>query len=95
MTWTRQEIVTKLANDILQSAEEAGADLVAVACPVCQLNLDGRQNQNEETHPVRRRIPVLYITQLMGLAFGALPRELGIQKLITSPQEALGAVGLV
>jgi heterodisulfide reductase subunit B2 len=95
MTWTRQEIVIKLANDILQAAGEAGADLIAVACPVCQLNLDGRQRQVEETYNVRYGIPILYITQLMGLAFGALPGELGIQKLITSPQEALGAVGLM
>jgi heterodisulfide reductase subunit B2 len=95
MTWTRSDIVLKLANDLLQAARDAGADLIATACPVCQLNLDSRQNQIEETYQVRHGIPVVYITQLMGLSFGALPREVGIQKLITSPQEALGAVGLM
>ena len=35
---------------------------------------------------VRYRIPILYITQLMGFAFGAFPEEVGVQKLITSPQ---------
>jgi heterodisulfide reductase subunit B len=44
---------------------------------------------------VRYRIPILYITQLMGFAFGAFPKEVGIQKLITSPQEVLGSVGLM
>jgi len=95
MTLTRSDIVLKLSNDILREAKESGADAIAVACPLCQANLDGRQRQIEETYKVRYGIPILYITQLMGLAFGAFPREVGIQKLITSPREALGSVGLM
>ena len=44
---------------------------------------------------VRYGIPILYITQLMGLAFGAFPKEVSVQKLITSPQEVLGSIGLM
>ncbi len=95
MTLTRSDIVLKLSNDILREAREAGANAIAVTCPLCQANLDGRQRQIEETYNVRHRIPILYITQLMGLAFGAFPKEVGIQKLITSPQEVLGSVGLM
>jgi heterodisulfide reductase subunit B len=95
MTLTRSDIVLKLSNDILREAKEAGANAIAVACPLCQANLDGRQRQIEETYKVRYGIPILYITQLMGLAFGAFPKEVGIQKLITSPQEVLGSVGLM
>jgi len=95
MTLTRSDIVLKLSNDILREAKEAGADAIAVTCPLCQANLDGRQIQIEETYGVRYRIPILYITQLMGLAFGAFPKEVGIQKLITSPREVLGSVGLM
>ena len=95
MTLTRSDIVLKLTNDILREAKEAGADAIAVACPLCQANLDGRQRQIEETYKTRYRIPILYITQLMGLAFGAFPKEVGIQKLITSPQEVLGSIGLM
>jgi heterodisulfide reductase subunit B len=95
MTLTRSDIVLKLTNDILREAKEAGADAIAVACPLCQANLDGRQRQIEETYKVRYRIPVLYITQLMGLAFGAFPKEVGIQKLLTSPREVLGSIGLM
>jgi len=95
MTLTRSDIVLKLSNDILREAREAGANAIAVACPLCQANLDGRQRQIEETYNVRHRIPILYITQLMGLAFGAFPKEVGIQKLITSPREVLGSVGLM
>ena len=95
MTLTRSDIVLKLSNDILREAKEAGANVIAVTCPLCQANLDGRQRQIEETYKTRYRIPILYITQLMGLAFGALPKEVGIQKLITSPQEVLGSIGLM
>jgi heterodisulfide reductase subunit B2 len=95
MTLTRSDIVLKLTNDILREAKEVGADAIAVACPLCQANLDSRQGQIEEKYKTRYRIPILYITQLMGLSFGALPKEVGIQKLITSPQEVLGSIGLM
>ena len=95
MTLTRSDMVLKLSNDILRGASEAKADIIAVACPLCQANLDGRQGQIEEAYQIRYRIPVLYITQLMGLAFGANAKEVGIQKMITSPQEILGAIGLM
>jgi heterodisulfide reductase subunit B len=88
-------MVLKLSNDILREAKEAGANAIAVACPLCQANLDGRQRQIQETYKTSYGIPILYFTQLMGLAFGALPQEVGIQKLITSPQEVLGPIGLL
>lgn len=95
MTLTRSDIVLKLSNDILREAKESGANAIAVACPLCQANLDGRQRQIEEAYKVRYRLPILYITQLMGLSFGATPREVGLQKLITSPQEVLGSIGVM
>ena len=95
MTLTYSDIVLKLTNNLLREAKEAGANAIAVCCPLCQANLDGRQAQIEERYNTRYRIPILYITQLMGLAFGARPGELGIEKLITSPQELLGSIGLM
>ena len=95
MTLTYSDIVLKLTNNLLREAKEAGANAIAVCCPLCQANLDGRQQQIEEKYNTRYRIPILYITQLMGLAFGALPKEVGIQNLITNPQEVLGSIGLM
>jgi len=95
MTLTYSDIVLKLSNDILREAKEAGANAIAVCCPLCQANLDGRQRQIEEKYNVRYGIPIIYVTQLMGLAFGATPRGVGIQKLITSPLEVLGSIGLM
>jgi heterodisulfide reductase subunit B2 len=95
MTLTYSDIVLKLTNNLLHEAKEAGANVIAVCCPLCQANLDGRQHQIEEKYKTQYRLPILYITQLMGLAFGARPKELGLQKLMTSPQEVLGSIGLM
>ncbi len=95
MTLTRSDIVLRLSNDILREAKEARADIIATCCPLCQANLDGRQRQIEEAYKVRYGIPILYITQLMGLSFGAYPKEVGIHKLITSPCEVLGSIGIM
>jgi len=95
MTLTRTDIVLKLSNDILREAKEMGAHAIAVCCPLCQANLDTRQLQIEEKYRVHYGIPILYFTQLMGLAFGAFPKELGLEKLITSPRDALEVCGLM
>ena len=95
MTLTRSDIVLKLSSDILRAAKEVGAHAIAVCCPLCQPNLDSRQIQIEEKYGVHHGIPIIYFTQLMGLAFGAFPRELGLEKLITSPRDALEVCGLM
>ncbi len=95
MTLTFSDIVLKLSNDILREAKEGGASAIIVCCPLCQANLDGRQRQIEEAYQVRYGLPVLYITQVMGLSFGAYPKEVGLEKLITSPKEVLGPIGLM
>ncbi len=94
-TLSMPDMVLKLSNDILNGAKKAGANAIAVACPLCQVNLDARQRQIEETYHTQYGIPILYFTQLVGLAFGAYPQELGIQKLTTSPREVLGSIGLM
>ena len=95
MTLTRSDIVLKLSNDLLREAKEVGAHAIVVCCPLCQANLDTRQLQIEDKYQVRYGIPIIYFTQLMGLAFGAFPKELGLEKLITSPRDALEICGLM
>src|SRR4030067_1496319 len=68
MTLTRSDIVLKLSNDILREAKEEGANAIAVCCPPCQANLGGRQTQIEEIYKTHYGLPIIYITQVMGLA---------------------------
>ena len=71
---TKTEIVIKLSRDILEGAKSVGADAIAVACPMCQANLDTRQEEIEERYQTTYHLPILYFTQLMGLAFD-IPAE--------------------
>lgn len=61
-------------------------DAVVVACPLCHMNLDLRQRQAVGGS---MKMPVLYFTQLMGLALGLPHQELGFEKLCVSPDELL------
>jgi heterodisulfide reductase subunit B2 len=66
--------VVRLGRAILESAQEAGADVVAVACPMCQSNLDFRQKAMEARSGPGLSLPVVYLTQLVATALG-LPDE--------------------
>ncbi|MFI3271036.1 MAG: CoB--CoM heterodisulfide reductase iron-sulfur subunit B family protein [Pseudomonadota bacterium] len=78
-------MTAKLSGNILQVAKNMGADVVAVACPLCQMNLDLRQKQAERANATKYDMPVLYYTQLMGLAFGLLTKDICLDKLVVSP----------
>lgn len=86
---SRPDLVCKLVHDILREAQEAGADALAVACPLCQSNLDMRQSQAAKQFHANYQLPVFYFTQLLGLAVGLPTKLLGLERLLTSPQAAL------
>ena len=62
-------------------SRQAGAQCLAVACPLCQVNLDLRQSDARKAHGDLPQTPALYVTQLLGLALGLAPKELGLQAL--------------
>ena len=82
---TRNEIVGKLSGRILDMASRIGAEAIAVACPLCQQNLDLRQDQVNRHCKSTFHLPVLYISQVIGLALGIDPKALGMDKLFVSP----------
>ena len=75
--------------------QEAGADVIAVACPMCQANLDMFQSNAEQLSGDQLGIPVLYFTQLLGLAMGIDLRELSLGKPIVDPMPVLAEKGFV
>lgn len=83
------EAVTRLSGKIVALASSLGADVIAVACPLCQMNLDMRQGQIEKANKAKYNLPVMYYTQLLGLAFGLPEKELGLNKLVVSPKPVL------
>ena len=85
----RTEIVIGLCHDILKTAKEEEADCVVVACPLCQANLDMRQQRIEKEYQEELNLPVLFFTQLLGLAGGIPLRSLGLDKLMVDPMPLL------
>jgi heterodisulfide reductase subunit B len=64
----------------LSDATERGAEAIIVACPMCHSNLDMRRKDIEKFSKRRYTVPVLYITQAIGLALGLSHKELGLQR---------------
>ena len=89
LTLTRSDLVVKLSEAIIAMAKDSGAQCIAVSCPMCQINLDMRQDDILKTTGHRYNMPVLYITQLMGLCLGMSENALGLNKLIISPKETM------
>jgi heterodisulfide reductase subunit B len=92
---TQTDIALDLSQKILDKAAEVGAEAIVVACSFCQGNLDNRQEQIERRSGKRYNIPVIYFTQLMGLAMGVSPKELGLEKLFVSPDPLLKSKQLI
>jgi heterodisulfide reductase subunit B len=86
---TRTDITVARSAAIIEMAKAAGADCIAVACPMCQTSLDLRQQDMAKKSGKAFNMPVLYITQLIGLALGIAPAALGISRLMVPPKVVL------
>jgi heterodisulfide reductase subunit B len=80
MSISRTDLVCKLSGKIIDSAEKHAAEAIIVACPMCHANLDMRRADIEKYMHRSFSIPVLYITQAIGLALGIGEKELGLQR---------------
>jgi heterodisulfide reductase subunit B2 len=89
---THTSVVSRLGYRLLSMARLAGAECVAVACPLCQVNLDLRQADARKAHGELPQTPVLYITQLLGLALGLSAEELGLKALSVSAEGLLASI---
>ena len=73
---TSEAVSAKLVSKILGDAAARQADCIVVACPMCQNNLDTKQDEIRAAFGIDRELPVVFVTQLMGLAFGLSPESL-------------------
>jgi heterodisulfide reductase subunit B2 len=77
---SRTDIVAKLSGKILEDAADRGADSIIVACPMCHSNLDLRRPEIKKQIKRDIDIPVLFITQALGLSMGIPAKDLGLDK---------------
>jgi len=81
---TNRKAALAMVRVLLQSALHERADVIATICPLCQINLECYQKQVNQMFGEQFSVPVLYFTQLMGLAFGIPAKRLGIGKELVS-----------
>jgi heterodisulfide reductase subunit B len=93
MTQISQDVALELLRRLLKNASDYEADVLVTVCPMCQLNLDAFQQSVNRKFGTNYNIPVLYFTQLMGLAFGIPPVALGIGQEFVNTRPALAKIG--
>ena len=88
----QEEAADDIAFRILNEAKKSGAEVIVTVCPLCQLMLDAKQKSLEQKHGTKIEIPVLYVTQLVGIALGLGPEELGLNMNAVSPMAMMEKV---
>ncbi len=95
LTLSRQKTVVRLSGEIVEAAKGYGAEAIVVVCPLCQTNLDMYQSNVEGMRGEALGVPVLFFTQLMGLAMGIEHERLCLNKVIVDPLPLLTEKGFV
>lgn len=82
LTGTIEEVGVRLVYIITREAKKKGAHVIVTLCPLCQFNLEAYQKKAEKTYNERLNIPVVYFTQLLGIALGIPEDRLGLNRLL-------------
>jgi heterodisulfide reductase subunit B len=91
---THIDIVKKLSGNLFSEAVEAGADCIVTDCPLCQANLDTREQEIAQEAGKTFDLPVFYISELIGLALG-LDAAKWWKRHIVDPRGLLAKKGLM
>jgi heterodisulfide reductase subunit B len=94
MTQIGPETAYELIRRLVAAAEEHKADIMVTVCPMCQMNLDAYQNETNQFFGTHYHMPIVFFTQLMGLAFGKEPKEVGFGMELVSASKALTRIGV-
>jgi heterodisulfide reductase subunit B len=94
MTQIKPETAFELIRRLINAADEHKADVMATVCPMCQINLDAYQAETNHFFHTSYKMPIIFFTQLMGLAFGLDAKELGFGLEIVSAKKAIAKIGV-
>lgn len=84
----------ELIRRLIQAADEYEADVMVTVCPMCQMNLDAYQGETNRHFNTNYHMPILFFTQLMGLAFGIDSKALGFGKELVDARKAMSRIGV-
>ncbi len=79
---TFEKVAIDLNDHILTTAEENDAQVIATVCPLCQMNLEAYQNTINQQKGKNHNIPIVYFSQLLGLALGVPAEQLALNDLL-------------
>lgn len=94
MTQISPATAFELIRRLISSADQYKADMMVTLCPMCQMNLDAYQGETNRYFHTNYHMPIMFFTQLMGLAFGKDPQELGFGKELVDARQALSRIGV-
>ncbi len=90
---TNDEMSAEMVATHTLEAKEKGADCLATPCPLCHMNLDGVQPQAAQQRGTGIGLPILHLTQLIGLALGIEPQALGFDRHAVGVGDVLAKLG--
>ncbi len=89
MTQISEPAAFELIRRLIQNAVDGEADMILCMCPMCQLNLDAYQSRVSSYFHAGFHMPIIYFTQMLGLAFGIDRKKLGFGKELVSVEPVL------
>ncbi len=90
--FVKEATASRIAGRQIQDAKAHGAHAMATPCPLCHITLDAYQNKAEKAVGSRLDMPVFHLPQLVGLALGATPEELGLSRHLVPTEAAVARV---
>jgi len=84
-----EKIALSVAKDKLDAISDVGADALCLVCPFCSVMYDSNQKSIETEYGTKYQLPVLYLTQFLGLAMGYDKKELGLNINVVKTEELL------
>lgn len=93
-TLSDSDMSTRLVLNLLQAAEAAGAEVIATECPTCHSGLEMHQVRAETRFGITTSVKILYFTQLLGIALGLSPRQVGVHENVSDGLALLRQKGL-
>jgi heterodisulfide reductase subunit B len=93
LIFSEETMALELTHKILESAASNGAECIITACPLCQTNLDAFQIRVNKKFKTNYKLPILFFTQLMGIAFGLDEKALGLKNSVVPIEKVLVKIG--
>ncbi|MGP8076519.1 MAG: CoB--CoM heterodisulfide reductase iron-sulfur subunit B family protein [Thermoplasmata archaeon] len=90
--FVKPSTASAIAGRQILDAKSHGADAMATPCPLCHLSLDAYQNKAEKEVRTSLDMPIFHLPQVVGLALGATPEELGLSRHLVPTDAVLAKV---